>query len=178
MRFAVLDLDVTGTDVRRDRVRGIAVLPVEAAGVRIADLRYCSVPEAEGKDGPPRWREEFDALKVSIGEAPIVPYNPDFVRRMLARTCRDSGLAPLDGHWLDIVILAALLGREESALTDIDHWLGRMRTGGRWPHDASFDVFAMAQFLAAAVSCMEEAGIPDMASLIRSQKTRAWMRRP
>lgn len=178
MRFAVLDIDVTGTDVRRDRLRGIAVLPVEAAGFRIADLRYWPVPEASGKHDASRWREDFDALKVSIGEAPIVTYNPDFVRRVLARTCLESALAPLDGEWLDVVNLAALAGREESALTDIDYWLERMRTGGRWPHDASFDVFAMAQFLAAAVSCMEEAGIPDMASLIRSQKTRAWMRRP
>jgi DNA polymerase III alpha subunit (gram-positive type) len=178
LRFAVLDIDVTGTDVRRDRVRGIAVQPVEAGGFRIGDLAYCAIPGPEGVAGRESCQADYAALKVSVGEAPIVTYNPAFVRRMLETACRENGLPALEGVWVDIAAIAALVRSGESPLTDMDHWLARMRTGGRWPHDASYDVFVMAQLLVAVVACAEEAGIDSMESLMRNQKARAWLRKP
>jgi DNA polymerase III alpha subunit (gram-positive type) len=178
LRFAVLDIDVTGTDVRRDRVRGIAMLPVESGSFRIADLSYCAIPEPPNAAGREAIQADYTALKVSVGEAPIVTYNPAFVRRMLEAACRANGLPVFDAQWIDIAAVAALVRDEERPLTDMEHWLERMQSGGRRPHEASYDVFVMAQLLIAVLACAEETGIDSMKSLMRNQTAHAWLRKP
>jgi DNA polymerase III alpha subunit (gram-positive type) len=178
MRFSVLDIDVTGTDMRRDRVRGIAMLPLDKGKLAITDLRYCAFPDpgwikdADDSD----WRAEYQALRAAVSDTPIVTYNPGFVRKMIHAACRANNVPLLDGEWLDVTVAAAVMGSEENELTTLDHWLKNMQAGGRWPHDASYDVFAMAQLLQALLSYAEDLGIDTMDALTRNQSARAWLR--
>lgn len=178
MRFAVLDIDVTGTDVRGDSVTGIAALPVEAGSFRIADLVYCTLergPDATAGAGSGRQRE-YSVLRDLVAGIPIVTYNPRFVRQMMSRTCRDLDLPALDVGWIDLAAAAAVMGREDNELTTMDHWLEVMKLCGRGPHDATYDVFAMAQLLLVLLAYSEETGIDTVESLARSQRARAWLR--
>jgi hypothetical protein len=178
MRFAVLDIDVTGTDLRRDSVTGIAALPVEAGAFRIADLVYCTLesgPHATAGASSGR-RRDCAVLRDLVAGSPIVTYNPRFVRQMMSRTCRDLDLPALDVGWIDLAAAAAVMGREDNELTTMDHWLEVMEMCGRGPHDATCDVFAMAQLLLVLLAYAEETGIDTVESLARSQRARAWLR--
>lgn len=178
MRFCVLDIDVTGTSVRRDSLSGIAVLPVLAGAFRISDLVYyarASAPEPSAERDA-EWRSKLLALGDSVAGSPIVTYNPRFVRQMISRVCSDCDLPALDGGWIDLASAAGEMGGENNELTSMDHWLATMEAGGRWPHDACYDVFAMAQLLQAILAYSEVAGIDTVESLDRSQKARAWLR--
>jgi hypothetical protein len=53
----------------------------------------------------------------------------------------------------------------------------RLRLGdGRRPHDATYDVFAMAQLLQAVLAYSEDAGIDTVESLVRRQDASAGFR--
>jgi DNA polymerase III epsilon subunit-like protein len=177
MRFAVVDIDVTGTNIRDDSVTGIAVLPVASATFRLADLHYFPVSSASGApagsgDAGPGGSQELRDL---VAGSPIVTRNPRFVREMLARTCRDPGLFPLEGDWVDLESAARALNGENNEAVSMDYWLATMKTGGRHAHDAVYDVFAMAQLLQAVISYSEEIGIDTYESLLRNQEAREWL---
>jgi DNA polymerase III epsilon subunit-like protein len=177
-RFVVVDVDVTGTSVRRDRVTGIAALPVTAGTFRLSDLRYCALPDAPGApdDEDSRWRRDFLALRDLAVDSPIVTYNPDFVRRMIARACRAHRLPALDGEWVDVAAAAGVVRDADNALITMDYWLEKMKSGGRRPHDATYDAFAMAQLLQAVLAYAEDAGIDTVEALARRQDSPAWFR--
>ncbi len=179
MRFCVLDIDVTGTSVRRDSVVGIAMLPVEDGRFRVSELSYCPLPGgAESPDGAdPAWRDDYLALRERISGCPIVTYNPVFVRRMIERACRARDLPAPDGEWLDLIAVFGGIGSEDNELISTDYWLRKMKTGGRRPHDATYDVFAMAQMLLAVFAYCEDAGMDTLESLTHNQRVRAWFRR-
>jgi len=175
-RFAVVDVDVTGTSLRQDRVSGIAVLPVEAGAFRISDLRYCAL-DARGGRADPGTAASYAAVRAQVAGSPIVTYNPDFVRDMIRRSCRRKGLPPLDGEWIDLAAAASIVGGAENELATMDYWLRRMKTGGPRPHDAVWDVFSMAQLLQAIVAYAEDAGFVTVEALARSEDVRPWLRR-
>jgi DNA polymerase III epsilon subunit-like protein len=175
MRFVVVDIDVTGTDVRRDRVTGIAALPLEGGKFRLADLAYCDLPDGHAPDRAERLRD-FAALRQRIADSPVVTYNARFVRRMIAHACSELGAPALDGEWIDLASATAVVAEEEAELASVDYWLDRMKAGGRWPHDAAFDVFAMAQLLEVVIAYAGDFGVESVESLARAQKARAWLR--
>lgn len=178
MQFAVVDVDLTGTSVLRDRVTGIAALPVRAGVFRIADLRYCEVPAPSAKDarGAGEWRSEYLALREFIAGHTIVTYNPAFVRHMVSRACRSHDLPLLGGEWMDLEAAAVVMGKQDNELTTMNYWLDKMKTAGRSPHDATYDVFAMAQLLQAVLAYSEDAGIDTFESFGRIHALRAWFR--
>jgi len=90
LRFCVLDIDVTGTSIRRDKVTGIAVLPVVAGGFRIADLRYFRLADASVAPAPARSPGQpiTAALQELITGSSVVTYNAHFVRQMIVHGAR------------------------------------------------------------------------------------------
>jgi hypothetical protein len=82
----------------------------------------------------------------------------------------------LDGDWIDLEAAAAVMGKRDNELTTMNYWLEKMRAAGQRPHDASYDVFAMAQLLQAVLAYSEDAGIDTLESLGRIQEIRAWLR--
>jgi DNA polymerase III epsilon subunit-like protein len=177
-RFVALDVDVTGTSLRRDRVTGIAALPVTAAMLRLADLRYCALATTTGASTQPAsdWRSRYLGLREMVMGSPIVTYNPGFVKGMIARSCSMHRLPAIEGDWLDLVAIAGVVDAEVTELTSMEYWLEEMRSGGSRPHDAAYDVFAMAQMLQAVLAYCEEAGIETAESLARNHDARAWLR--
>jgi DNA polymerase III epsilon subunit-like protein len=175
VRFAVVDVDVTGTSIRRDRVTGIAALPVTAGTFRLSDLHYCALPGAPS-DERSGWRRDYLALRDLVVDGPIVTYNPDFVRRMIVRACRVNRLPAIDGEWIDLAAAAATVGSDDRELTTMGYWLEKMKSGGSRPHDAAYDVFAMAQLLQAVLAYAEDAGIDTVESLVSRHDAPAWFR--
>jgi hypothetical protein len=176
--FAVLDVDVTGTNVDADRVTGIAALPVTEGVFRIRDLRYCSLVADPGRaaDGGRAVRNDYLALREFVAGRPIVTYNPEFVREMIGRTARARSLPRLGGEWIDIAAAAGVVGGEENELATMDYWLAHMKTGSRGPHDATTDVLALAQLLQAVIAYAPDAGIDTVGALARSDELRTWLR--
>jgi DNA polymerase III epsilon subunit-like protein len=178
MRFTVVDVDVTGTSTRRDRVTGIAALPVEAGALRISDLRYCAVPGVPAGPGVSvgsEWRDAYASVVRLVRGHPIVTYNPRFVRQMLRNCSRRRGIPAIDGEWMDLDAMARSIGSADDELTTMTYWLANMRSGGRRLHDAAYDVFAMAQLLQAVIAYGEDAGIVTSESLGRLQEARPWL---
>lgn len=179
MRFAVVDVDLTGVRARRDRVIGIAALPLQGGAFRISDLRYCPVPKEPGASGHSgaEWRSDYAALREVIAGSMLVTYNPAFVRHMISRTCRAADLPPPQSEWIDLEFAADVMGRQDNELTTMKYWLKRMKATGPRPYDATNDVFAMAQLLQAVLAYAEETGIETLESLGRVQSARPWLRR-
>lgn len=179
MRFCLLDVDVTGISIRRDKVTGVAVLPLVAGMFRVADLRYFTPAKASatlGYDGV--FHPEVDAaLKDLIAGSPIVTYNAHFVRQMMRRACPATGRAVPEDDWVDLASAAGVVAREDKELTSMGYWLEKMSAGGRRFHDATYDVFSMAQMLQVLLAYCEDAGLETLESLIRLQHVSAWLRR-
>lgn len=177
MAFTVLDIDVTGTDLHRDRVTGIVALPVRGKAFRIADLVYCPLAGGPNDQGYPQDEAArgYMALRDLVGAGPIVTFNPRFVRQMIAHACAGLDLPALDGEWIDLASAASVAGSEDNALTTMDHWREKMTAQGRWPHDATYDVFAMSQLLLVVLAYSDNVGIDSMEALAGAQKARAWL---
>jgi DNA polymerase III alpha subunit (gram-positive type) len=178
MRFVVLDIDVTGISLRRDRVTGIAALPVTAATFRLSDLRYCALANLPGASvqAGSDWRSNYTSLRNMVTGSSIVTYNPDFVMQMISRTCRVVGLPAIDGDWIDLVSMAGVVDAAASELTTMGYWLEKMKSGGWRPHDATYDVVTMAQMLQAILAYCDEAGIETAESLARNEDAQVWLR--
>ncbi|MBK8120910.1 MAG: hypothetical protein IPK39_18365 [Sulfuritalea sp.] len=107
-RFIVLDVDVTGVDIRKDKATGIAILPLRGGRCRIADINW--IPLAQPDGSPPvnsSWREQYRAMVDSAAANPIVTYNTRFVRRMIKCSAVLHDLPLPGGRWVD---LAAIMG--------------------------------------------------------------------
>lgn len=173
-RFCVLDVDVTGITIGRDRVTGVAVLPFTDCAFRVVDLHSLDVADVStGRVSP----EVAEALAKLIGDSPVVTYNVHFVRQMMRRAGLLAGFAIPDSDWIDLESAAGVVASEDKELTSMSHWLELMRQAGEHQHDAAYDVFVMAQMLQALLSYCEDAGLTTLESLIRLQRARAWLRR-
>lgn len=177
LRFCVLDIDVTGTSIRRDKVTGIAVLPVVAGGFRIADLRYFRLAEASVVPAPAgsAGQSVTAALQELITGSSVVTYNAHFVRQMILHADSLAGLSIPQSAWIDLELAAGVVASEEEELTTMGYWLERMRAGGERLHDARYDVFTIAQMLEALLSYFEEAGVETLEALREIQAARAWL---
>lgn len=177
VRFCVLDIDVTGTRIRRDNVTGIAVLPVVAGGFRIADLRYFRLADASVAPAPARGPGQpiTAALQELITGSSVVTYNAHFVRQMIVHADSLAGLSIPQRAWIDLESAAGVVATEEEELTTMGYWLERMSAGGERSHDARYDVFTMAQMLQALLSYFEEAGVETLETLREIQAARAWL---
>lgn len=178
LAFAVLDVDLSGTDRQADDVLGVAVLPVTEGAFRLADLRYCRFPtrHQEAAVAAPDLQRDYAGVLDLLANRTILTYNPRFVAWMLTESARRLGLPAPPGDWLDIASAAAVVGFDGVDATSMAYWLRKMKTGGRQEHDAVYDVFALAQLLQGVLAYADEMGIETLADLVRNQKARDWMR--
>lgn len=173
---AILDIDVSGVDVRRDRTTGIAVLPVAGNAFRLADLAYCRLPP-HGESGPAEWRECYRHLVDVLGDRPVVTFNPNFVRYMLERTLAALDLPLPRGEWIDLgLALQGAFGKEMGQVESLQSWQRRLEVASVREHAAVADVFAMAQMFEMLLARCEEAGLRTLDDLTRAQKSQAWLR--
>lgn len=178
LEFALIDADLTGTDRRTDRVLGIAVLPLAEGSFRLGDLRYCRFPAGDAPSAAEAaaLRSSYDELMGGLENRIVVTYNPHFVAWMLAQAAARLHLPEPPGDWLDIAVIARLIGTDGNEATSMPHWLQKMQAGGRGGHDAVYDVFAMAQLLQAVLAYAEDLGIETLDDLLRNQAAEDWMR--
>ena len=178
-RVIVLDVDVTGVNIRSDRATGIAVLPVEAGRFSIADLSWFPLAPADDPTDKltPAWREQYRALIDTLATSPIVTYNARFVRHMIKRTAAMYDLRLPFGRWIDLAaILSGAIGKEMGEVISMQRWQERLNVVSVAGHSAAGDVFAMAQLLEVALAYCADRGIATLDELIAEQKARVWLR--
>lgn len=162
--FSVLDVDLTGIDVSRDRVTGIAAVRFQHAGFRLQDLEYVAV---EGSCDDDR----AGCVKALIDGGPVVTFNPDFVRHMLQRALPPSRWPTGDLEWIDLRhLLEGAFGRDSGQPGAVDTWAARFDIEIRRRHSAVCDVFAMAQLMERVIAeadCMGTQTFSDLLDLRR-----------
>lgn len=165
-RLALLDLDVTGVDLGRDRVTGIALARVDAATLRPDSLRYLALPDpaAAPAEAPESVLDEF---LEALGSAALVTYHAGFVDAMLGRAL--PGYADAVAPRLVRIDLAHLLARyfgaEGPAPVPLAHWLRRFDIAEIRQHDALCDAYAIAQLLLVTMARAEALGVQSLAQL-------------
>ncbi len=178
LQFVLLDVDLTGTNVTQDSVIGLAFLPLVDGAFRPAELRYVrfveSPPPAQGC--PAETSAGYQACLDLMARSVVVTINPNFIRHMLMLAADRCQLPPPVGTWLDLSSAAGVIGGDGVAATSLQHWQEKMKSGGRHEHDATYDVFAMAQFLLALLAYAEESGIETLGDLRRNQSAESWLR--
>lgn len=179
LEFVLLDVDLTGTDATQDSVIGLAYLPLVEGTFQPAELGYIhfadATTSAEGRCAP-EIVAGYQACLDLMARSVVVTINPNFIQHMLALTAVRFQLPPLVGTWLDLSAAAGVIGGDGVAATSLGHWLEKMKTGGRHEHDATYDVFVMAQLLQALLAYAEDSGIETLADLRRNQSAESWMR--
>lgn len=176
--FVLVDVDLTGTDIKADAVVGFAALPLIGGRFRLDDLRYCRFPVAadRGADNSSETGAAWQAMIDLLAGRTVFTINPRFVNHMLRQTTALFKLPPPAGDWLDLSAAAAVVGSDEATVTAVSHWQQKMKTGGRQAHDAVYDVFAMAQLLQALLAYAENLGIATIGDLLRNQSAETWLR--
>lgn len=171
-RVTVLDVDLSGLDARHDQATGIAILPVAGAGFTLGDLRYCALPP-QGQDPGACYKTLLDAL----GHDPVITFNPNFVRHMLARTLTALGLPLPQGPWLDLgQALEGAFGKEMGQVGSMQAWQQRLKVDQVREHAAAADVFTMAQMFQILVARCEEMELRTLDELMQAQKNETWLR--
>lgn len=178
LEFVLLDVELTGTDVTRDSVIGLAFLPLVDGTFRPAELRYLSFPDPRSSavGCTPETIAGYQACLDLVAKNVVVTINPNFIKHMLALAADRFQLPPLVGTWLDLSAVAGVIGADGVAATSFDQWQAKMKSGGRHEHDAIYDVFVMAQLLQALLAYAEDSGIGTLADLLRNQRAESWMR--
>ena len=173
LEFVLVDIDVTGTDIHNDTATGFAALPMVNRGVKLSDLRYCRLPATPDDQAD---TDDFRAMLNLLAGRVVFTINPRFVGHMLAETCRRLKLPSPTDRWHDLADFARVVGDDTDVATSLAHWQENMRTGGRFEHDATYDVFAMAQLLQALLANAEDLNIRSMADLLSNQRADNWLR--
>lgn len=164
-RVLVLDIDVTGTDSARDRATGVAILPVDAEGYRLADLRYRALPP---QNDDPR-AQEWD-----LADQLVVTFNTNFVRHMLARA---PGMPLPNCRWLDMrTLLDGAFGKEMGRTDSLPSWQARLGVAVGAEHSAVADVHAMAQLYGIVLARCEALELHTLDDLLRAGESQAWLR--
>lgn len=178
LEFVLLDTDITGTDITRDSLIGLAALPLIDSAFQPANLLYCRFPRTTtpGPDRPQALATEYEAILDVIAERTIWTINPVFVQHMLEQAARQHRLPIPKVRWMDLSSASRVVGNDLVSSTSLNHWQGRMASGGRHPHDAVYDVFAMAQLLQALLAYAENMGIETLSDLVRNQDAEMWLR--
>jgi DNA polymerase-3 subunit epsilon len=172
-RLIVLDVDVTGVNLRRDYATGIAILEVKEGTFSLSDLRYCPLNNELDSDLGTRYRAMLDF----IGSAPIFAYNARFVKHMIKHAASLYKLPVPLGLWIDIRgAVHSSVGREPSEIESVARWQERMNIARPADHSAVADVFATAQMLQTLIAYCDEMGIATVDDLQRAQKAYAWLK--
>ncbi|TRZ56826.1 MAG: hypothetical protein D4S02_14715 [Rhodocyclaceae bacterium] len=176
-RFVVLDVDVTGVNIRKDTATGIAMLGVEGGRFRMSNIDWAPLEQAEGNSNGSSWQDQYRRIVDLVATDTVVTYNPRFVRRMIKRVTGRYGLPVPYGNWVDLAaILDGAIGREMAEDASLYGWQQRLNVKIIEGYSAIADVFTMAQLLEIAIGYCEDLGITTLDQLMTQHKSRLWMR--
>ncbi len=155
--FAVIDVDVTGTDLRHDSLLGVAVCPVRGAAVRPEGLRHFDL-----RGGADPAAELLDAL---AGHVPVGHHLP-FAVHVIERRLKPAGAALRHQPGLDLAdALPALLPERAPRHAPLATWLESMHIRVFREHDARADAWCMAQALLVVLELAQARGARSVADL-------------
>ncbi|MBI5920461.1 MAG: hypothetical protein HY847_02290 [Betaproteobacteria bacterium] len=163
-RFFLLDVDVTGVNIRRDRAIGIAILPFDSGRFRVSDIVWTPLALSDEGGKESSWRDSYAEMVESIAASPVITYNPRFVRHMIKHIADEHDLSlPYGSEWIDLAaILDGAIGREAGEDASLHSWQRRLDIEVREGHSAIADVFAMAQLLEVAFGYCEDLRIATL----------------
>lgn len=180
-RFAVVDVETTGLNPRRNRLLSIgavtvermrlvpreafdAVLRNETPSTRENVLVHGLTPTRQAA-GEMRDQVLSDFLDF-VGNAPCVAFHAGFDRTVLDRALRAELGVRLPNPWLDLAELAPALFPEARLVHGaLDDWLAYFRINVHKRHDAIHDAHAAAELLLVLLARARERGISTLAQL-------------
>jgi DNA polymerase-3 subunit epsilon len=184
-RYAVVDLELTGLDPRRDEIVSFASVPIEdgrviVGGIRTATVRPATMPSGEtirihglrpvDLAEAPALPEVIDLILDALAGRTIVAHAAWVERGFLGEALRSAGVR-LAGPVLDTAILArhvmgpgGLGDREFSTLSEAVRRLG---LPVHRPHIAEGDALTTAQLFLALASRLDRAEPQTVGSLAR-----------
>ena len=187
LRFAVIDVETSGLNPRRDRLLSIGAVPVERMQI-VPHAAFNAVLRNEA----PTTREnvlvhgltptrqaagETPAQALSdflgfVGKAPCVAFHAEFDRTVLDRALRAELGVRLPNPWLDAAQLAPALFPEARLLRGtLDDWLAYFRLRMQARHDAIHDAHATAELLLILLARAGARGITTLAQLRAAART-------
>lgn len=171
-RFLLLDIDVTGLEIGRDRPKGIATLPFREGTFRIADIVYFDLTAAEhgGESGGIVLQEAHRDLVDTMAGQTVVTYNPRFVRHMISQTASFGGLAQGGDRWIDLrTLLIGVFGTDMGDMPSMKRWQHRLNIDEVSEHSAICDVASMAQLLQVVLAYCEDLGFVTLEQLMEAK---------
>lgn len=178
-RFAVIDLDVTGVDVRSDRLLGLGVCYVEDAAIAMGSLHRVRLADRDGAWADAQAEARFVAEVLdALGGRVLVGFHMPFVHAMLGAVVeRSARLALTRMPELNLVrLLPALVSGELTEHSPLAAWLERLRIPLIREHDAVADAYAMAQALLVVIDRAEAQGVLSLRDLRNIEANRRWLR--
>lgn len=172
--FALIDVDVTGTRTRTDRVTGLAVAIVEGKALDMGALHHFRF-DPDDRDAR---RTALAGFFRQIGRLPLVTYNSAFVVTMLDKLLATESAPTLgEEDWLDLLwLMPALYGGELTEQAGLLDWVRELGLPVIGQHHALADVYAMAHLFLIALDRAEAQGMQTLDDLARSQSSRRWLR--
>ena len=198
LRWAVLDVEASGLDPRRDRLLAIAAVGLRvddpvAPAIDLADsfevvLRQPEVAtdkvnilvhgigvgaQREGLDP----RLALEAFAAWLGDSPLVAYHSAFDETLIQRAMQAVLGRRLANPWLDLAPVAAIVHPDVKARA-LDDWLAHFAIPCAVRHQAASDTLATAELLlrlwpAIRQQCAET-GFDDLMRLAAQQR---WLQR-
>jgi DNA polymerase-3 subunit epsilon len=184
--WAVLDLELTGLDPRRDEIVSFGVIPIEGGRVRpAAGLSALVAPERElaeasivihgiraaDLDRAPSLTDSLVALLPVLAGRPLIAHHADIERAFLGRALQQHGLR-LRGSIVDTEVLGRLwLAQRDRRLRSrlsLSELAGELGLPAERPHDAFGDALTTAQIFIALASHLDANGDETVASLSRA----------
>lgn len=172
--FAIVDVDVTGTSVRNDRITGFAVAIVEGESLDMGQLHHFPFDP----DDSQATIEAVARFYRQIGKLPLVTYNSPFVVAMLDNLLGKLGAPAMEQEeWLDLLwLMPSLYGGELTEHAGLKDWVRELDIPAIGEHQALADVYAMAHLFLIALDRAEAQGMQTLDELGRSQSSRRWLR--
>jgi DNA polymerase-3 subunit epsilon len=184
--WAVLDLELTGLNPRRDEIVSFGVIPIEGGRVRPgAGLTGLVRPERRlgeasivihglretDLDRAPSLTQSLTALLPALAGRPLIAHCAEIERAFLGRALRRHGLR-LRGPIVDTDVLGRLWlrqrdGRARGRLS-LPELAGELGLPAERPHDAFGDALTTAQVFIALASLLDADGPETVGSLSRA----------
>lgn len=187
-RFAVVDVETSGLNPRRDRLLSIGAVVVERGRLRPGEgfeaMVQNPVPSARdnilvhgiGIDaqagGMPADAALMGLLELARHDV-LAGFHADFDRAVLERAAREQLGVRLPNLWLDVARLAPILVPEARlAGKSLDDWLEYFGLRAHARHSAAYDAFATAELLLVLLSRATGEGLVTLGQLLAAGERR------
>jgi DNA polymerase-3 subunit epsilon len=180
-RFAVVDCETSGLNVRRDRL--LAIGAVTVAGARLvageafellvrqeiasarANILIHGIGPQEQASGLPPGLALVEFLE-RVGKRPLIAYHASFDQAVLGRALRRELGVRLPNLWLDLALLApALFPQLRLPQASLDGWLEHFGLRARVRHRAPDDAFVTAELFLVLLARARARGVTTLSAL-------------